>query len=268
MTVEEEWITKKKTDELTKAFRFFSCCDLCSGVIKWKIVAIVEIVDEIAKKRATRTLKKRKWKNRTTLIVFERFEWSQPRNFAISSFFVSRRRFCFVFDRKEKPWRRPCRVFSTVYFVFQARTARIVILCTAQANLFRPMEFDCSRKHSQKRRKKITFGFHNGTRQPAAENDRTHWHKSHLHSSWRGQSKAQAKKKSNWYSSGVFCGDSIMTSHSRFEFTIANQKCTIIVIYTLHQIGHRAAGGSDARSFFHATPLSDWSMWVDRCKMP
>lgn len=80
MTVEEEeeWI--KKTDELTKAFRFFSCCDLCSGVIKWKIVAIVEIVVEIEKK-ATRTQKKRKWKNRTTLIVFERFGWSQPRNF-------------------------------------------------------------------------------------------------------------------------------------------------------------------------------------------
>lgn len=54
MTVEEEWITKKKTDELTKAFRLFSCCDLCSGVIKWKIVAIVEIAAEIAKKKERR----------------------------------------------------------------------------------------------------------------------------------------------------------------------------------------------------------------------
>lgn len=40
-------------------------------------------------KKTTRTQKKRKWKNRTTLIVFERFEWSQPRNLAIFSSLVA-----------------------------------------------------------------------------------------------------------------------------------------------------------------------------------
>lgn len=80
---------------------------------------------------------------------------------------------CFVFN--EKLWRRPWRVFSTVYFSSEEQQ-RIVVSCMAYTNLFRPTEFDCSwiKYFRLSQRMKWPVG-----------SDRIHWHKSHLHSSGR-----------------------------------------------------------------------------------
>lgn len=93
---------------------------LCIGVIKWKNCRNTwsrrkvccpqrkKVRDDNEKKSAQ---KKRNWKNRATLIVFERIKWIQAEN---AFHFLSPLAGCFVFDGKL--WRRPCRVFSTVYF--------------------------------------------------------------------------------------------------------------------------------------------------------
>lgn len=110
----------QKTDELTKDVDFFL---LCSGVIKWEKLSQYMIASQswlsTKKNKNTRwqpkkksAQKKRKWKNRATLIVFERFKWIQAQN-AFS--FLSPLAGCFVFDGNL--WRRPFRMFSSVSFL-------------------------------------------------------------------------------------------------------------------------------------------------------